>query len=54
MAKPITLYMDPEVVAELDSLAKAEDRSRNYVAIKFISRAFPAQGPIHEKRNLRR
>jgi len=44
MAKPISLYLPPEVVDRIDSLAEAEERSRNYVATKLLSEALSRTG----------
>jgi len=44
MAKPISLYLPTEVVARIDSLAEAEERSRNYVATKLLSEALSRAG----------
>ena len=44
MAKPISLYLPAEVVARIDSLAEAEERSRNYVATKLLSEALSRTG----------
>lgn len=52
MTKSVTLYLEPELVNKLDSLAEAEERSRNYVAGKILAQGLAGRvetGSIHSQ-----